>query len=123
MTQSPFSIVAVHGLDGDSVSSWTDSASRICWLSHPDFLPFAISNARILTFGYDANTMADRTSSATLTEHADSLVESLVRRRCGTEVRILRHSYAPNWWNIDTGPSNHLHCPKPRRYHSQRGEC
>lgn len=83
------SIVAVHGLDGDRLISWTDEKTGICWLKHSDFLPFAIPNARILTFGYDVNTCAERTSSATLTEHADSLVEGLVRKRRETEVCVL----------------------------------
>lgn len=81
------SIVAVNGLDGDRTKSWTDEKTGICWLKHPDILPFAIPSARILTFGYDANT--ECTSSATLTEHADSLLEGLLRKRRGAEVGLL----------------------------------
>ncbi|PVH84639.1 hypothetical protein DL98DRAFT_512067 [Cadophora sp. DSE1049] len=47
-------IVAVHGLGGDSFSTWTDKASGCLWLR--DLLPQqeALKGARIMTFGYDA---------------------------------------------------------------------
>ncbi|KAK3335250.1 hypothetical protein B0T19DRAFT_452139 [Cercophora scortea] len=47
-------IVAVHGLGGDSFSTWTDNKSGKMWLK--DFLPESqyFHNSRIMTFGYDA---------------------------------------------------------------------
>jgi hypothetical protein len=35
------SIVAVHGLNGDAVKTWTSESGNICWLNHPDLLPTA----------------------------------------------------------------------------------
>lgn len=77
----------MHGLDGSSDNSWTDPQTKISWLTESTLLPGAISNARILTFGYDVNTVVAQPSSATLTEHADSLLESLSRIRRETNVR------------------------------------
>ncbi|KAI0861805.1 hypothetical protein F4860DRAFT_159420 [Xylaria cubensis] len=45
-------IVAVHGLNGTARDTWTDKASGMLWLE--DFLPDAIPQARIMTFGYDS---------------------------------------------------------------------
>ena len=46
-----FSIVAIHGLDGHPIKSWT-AANGTLWLR--DLLPEKIPRARILTYGYDA---------------------------------------------------------------------
>ncbi|PVF91851.1 hypothetical protein CPB86DRAFT_802509 [Serendipita vermifera] len=46
-------IVAIHGLDGHRERSWT-AANGNMWLQ--DWLPDDIPNARILTYGYDADT-------------------------------------------------------------------
>lgn len=47
------SIVAIHGLNGHREKSWT-ADNQTLWLR--DLLPAVIGNARILTYGYDANT-------------------------------------------------------------------
>lgn len=117
------SIVAVHGLDGDSVTSWTDLSSGTCWLSHPELLPHDIPNARILTFGYDVNTVAKRTSTATLTEHADSLVESLARKRRESEVSMLnRARFYLIKSRTDTESCHYFHSTQPRRHNCEGGE-
>jgi len=54
------SIVAVHGLNGHPKKTWT--ANNVNWLR--DFLPPDIPNARILSWGYDANTHSTSTISA-----------------------------------------------------------
>jgi hypothetical protein len=46
------SIVAVHGLGGGSCKTWTHRDGTF-WLH--DLLPKDIINARIMTFGYDAD--------------------------------------------------------------------
>lgn len=84
------SIVAVHGLDGDAITSWTsgESDASVCWLQHPSFLPQAFPDARILTYGYDAKTFADRTSSATLREHGEDLLQAVAVVREESNVRV-----------------------------------
>lgn len=51
------SIVFVHGLTGDRVSTWTvkpkNDGDSVFWPL--DLLPKSISNARIMSFGYDAD--------------------------------------------------------------------
>ncbi|KAL6240249.1 hypothetical protein RBB50_012854 [Rhinocladiella similis] len=46
-------IVAVHGLGGDAINTWTQPKSKKFWLR--DFLPQQIPGARIMTFGYNAD--------------------------------------------------------------------
>ncbi|KAH0537473.1 hypothetical protein FGG08_005736 [Glutinoglossum americanum] len=62
-TNSFDSIIAVHGLMGHRIKSWTHPMSGKMWLR--DFLPSTIPFARIMTYGYDAdprspNTLATR---------------------------------------------------------------
>lgn len=48
MTLSFGSIVAVHGLNGGALRTWTTTESGICWLNDPQFLPKYIENGRVL---------------------------------------------------------------------------
>ncbi|KAF8515041.1 hypothetical protein BU17DRAFT_68120 [Hysterangium stoloniferum] len=69
------SIVAVHGLDGDREKSWTADNGK-CWLC--DFLPNHVSQARILTYGYDACTRGrDQLSEQFLQDVGGNLIEQL----------------------------------------------
>ncbi|KAH9203559.1 Alpha/Beta hydrolase protein, partial [Leptodontidium sp. 2 PMI_412] len=72
------SIVAVHGLGGDAVNTWTHPKSKAFWLK--DFLPLQIPDERIMTFGYNANAAFGQ-STAELIDHAKSLLTSLVVKR------------------------------------------
>ncbi|KAL6717647.1 hypothetical protein ACLMJK_005562 [Lecanora helva] len=77
-------IVAVHGLNGDAYSTWTSDKGNVCWLSHQDLLPKYVPNARVLTYGYNANVipMRGRTTSADrILQHAQTLVQELVGER------------------------------------------
>ena len=85
-------IVAVHGLNGKPLSTWTweprwtlaGSQSRL-WLR--DFLPKAIPGARIFTFGYDA--AIRNNSTAAITEFALELLDSIMNERDGKVHRPL----------------------------------
>ncbi|SPJ79156.1 uncharacterized protein FTOL_07547 [Fusarium torulosum] len=46
-------VVLVHGLNGHAQRSFTDSKTQIYWPR--DLLPSQVPNARVLTFGYNAN--------------------------------------------------------------------
>lgn len=73
-------IVAVHGLNGDAFTTWTSDKGNICWLKHPDLLPKYMPNARILTWGYNANVTSLKgrsTSSDRVLQHAQTLVADL----------------------------------------------
>jgi len=79
------SIVAIHGLDGHRTESWT-AGNNILWLR--DLLPDKVPTARILTYGYDANTRGKaQLTNQTILDHAETLVTKLVLFRKETSVR------------------------------------
>ncbi|EAW20720.1 LipA and NB-ARC domain protein [Aspergillus fischeri NRRL 181] len=47
-----FDLVAIHGLNGDPINTWTHTETGVMWLR--DLLPAAIPDIRIMTFGYNA---------------------------------------------------------------------
>ncbi|KAL8387008.1 hypothetical protein RB595_010227 [Gaeumannomyces hyphopodioides] len=47
-----FDVVAIHGLNGDHLRSWTHADSTL-WLK--DMLPGKLEGARVMSFGYDAS--------------------------------------------------------------------
>ncbi|KAI4257275.1 MAG: hypothetical protein L6R42_005765 [Xanthoria sp. 1 TBL-2021] len=76
-------IVAVHGIRGGPIKTWTTNKTDKFWLADQEMLPKHMSNARILSFGYDASVAAffGRTSSDTILQHAHTLVAELVADR------------------------------------------
>ncbi|KAK7972439.1 hypothetical protein PG988_006573 [Apiospora saccharicola] len=77
-------IVAVHGLNGHREQTWVAS-NNTHWLR--DLLPADIPNARIMSWGYDANTHSSSGISCQyLYDHARSLVSDLCRKRQLTDV-------------------------------------
>ena len=77
------SIIAVHGLNGDPVKTWTDKKTGAYWLR--DYLPVDIESARVMTYGYNAdgafgNTVAD------VMDYAKDLLNGLVDKREREEV-------------------------------------
>ncbi|KAK1613488.1 hypothetical protein BDP81DRAFT_513692 [Colletotrichum phormii] len=77
-------IVAVHGLNGHREHTWTASGGKH-WLR--DFLPTDLPNARVLCWGYDANTHSSSSVSIQyLYDHARELVADLTRKRGLTNV-------------------------------------
>ena len=70
----------MHGLNGDTVETWTCDKSRVCWLNHKDLLPKYLTDARVLTWGYNANVTAfggRNTSADGILQHAQTLVAQL----------------------------------------------
>lgn len=78
LTASTIDIVAVHGLGGDSIQTWTHPKSHAFWLK--DFLPHEIPEARIMTFGFNADAAFGKSTSDVI-DHAKSLLSSLVDKR------------------------------------------
>ncbi|KAF8528144.1 hypothetical protein BU17DRAFT_30429, partial [Hysterangium stoloniferum] len=70
----PFSIVAIHGLDGASEASFT-AKNDVLWLR--DLLPTVITNARILTYGYDARTRGENISQLDLDDLSTDFIAKL----------------------------------------------
>jgi hypothetical protein len=70
------SIVLIHGLNGDSISTWTSTVTKSCWASDLEFLPPLFPTARVLTFGYNANIMKNAVEGR-ITEFAENLLGEL----------------------------------------------
>ena len=71
-------IVAVHGLRGDALRTWTEPKSKKLWLQ--DFLPATIEGTRVMSFNYNADTVFGNTT-ATISDCAGALLGSLAARR------------------------------------------
>ncbi|KAF2190539.1 hypothetical protein K469DRAFT_387619 [Zopfia rhizophila CBS 207.26] len=81
---NPIVDIVVHGLNGHRDKTWTAS-NGVNWLR--DLLPQDLPNARIITWGYDANTHSgSRVSCQYLYDHARSLVADLCLKRQLTKV-------------------------------------
>ena len=73
------SIIAIHGLDGHREETWTTD-EEVLWLR--DLLPSDLPNARVLTYGYDADTRSGEcVSTQTIGRHADGFAKALSRIR------------------------------------------
>lgn len=87
-------IVFVHGLTGDRERTWTPESSNTPWPKA--YLPQAISDARIMTFGYDAYIVRASVASAnTLRHHAEDFLNCLVSKRgmcSGRPIVLVAHS-------------------------------
>lgn len=120
------SIVAIHGLNGHREKTW--SSNGHIWLR--DFLPARIPKARIITWGYDANTHGrSEISKQLLYDHAINLITELSRERRVTDVSsstikcLLRqlmtfriyHSFS----SIDRTKTDNIHRPQSRRPSAQ----
>ncbi|KAH0541380.1 hypothetical protein FGG08_004144 [Glutinoglossum americanum] len=77
------SIVAVHGLGGHAMNTWTHKSSKKMWLR--DFLPETMPDARIMTFGYDARVLNSRNILGLL-ENAENLLADLWSHRSSADV-------------------------------------
>ena len=114
LTPYPFSIVAVHGVNGHRESSFT-AANSICWLR--SLLPAQCPQIRVFSYGYDARTQSSSLLSREhLHDHAEQLIEELRRERMLTEVNIFGETVALMLTlRADHTPSNDLYWTQPRR--------
>ena len=74
------SLVAVHGLNGDPIKTWTHPKTKSFWLGNVEFLPRDVPGARIFTFGYNADVFFGN-STAGIIDHAKDLLSSLLDKR------------------------------------------
>lgn len=71
------SIIAIHGLNGHREKTWT-ADNKVNWLCDANMLSAFIPNARIMSWGYDADTHSTKELSAMyLYDHAQKLVSDL----------------------------------------------
>ncbi|KAH8769122.1 hypothetical protein F5883DRAFT_714206 [Diaporthe sp. PMI_573] len=81
---SNLDIVLVHGLNGDSYTTWTEDT--VFW-PH-DLLPNVLPKARIMTFGYNANLFVE-TGCGDIHDFAETLISEVLMERSGCESRPL----------------------------------
>ncbi len=77
-------IVAVHGITGDALKSWTHDNGKL-WLR--DFLPKDLPGARVFSYGYPAAVFFTR-STGDIESFARSLLERLTNERRELKVVI-----------------------------------
>lgn len=70
------------------MKSWTDKQSGKCWIK--DFLPKTFLDARILAYGYDANTFG--LADTTLSLCGEALARDLTQYRARTKVSNLHNA-------------------------------
>lgn len=79
-------IIAVHGLGGDLVETWTDKGTGLNWLSDARFLAKDLSQARIMTYGYDSTRYFSR-SEADVRDFASEFLATIKSNRRGKAER------------------------------------
>ena len=74
----------IHGLTGDRESTWTAKGAAACWLEL--FLLNDLPEARIITYGYDADVVNfwSMASQNTIGDHSQKLLLSLANLRDST---------------------------------------
>ena len=78
------SVVAVHGLSGHSIETWT-APNGVQWLK--ELLPLRVRAARIISYGYDAKTHGhERLSQSSIGTQARELLRALTLLRDETNV-------------------------------------
>ncbi|PVH82960.1 hypothetical protein DL98DRAFT_487647 [Cadophora sp. DSE1049] len=87
-------ILAVHGLNGERLRTWTESKSQKLWLR--DFLPHDMTQARVMTFGYNATAIFENTKAG-IRDHARTLLLAVVEARnrpsaCRRPLILIGHS-------------------------------
>lgn len=92
------------------------------WITDKEFLPSVLPNARILTFGYNANVFDDVVTSRVV-DHSNSLLSGLLTYRLDCPVRSFNKSYwiSPSLTYF-TGPTNCIHWSLAGRNHYQEGQ-
>ncbi|KAL8797718.1 MAG: hypothetical protein Q9195_000070 [Heterodermia aff. obscurata] len=79
-----FDLIAIHGLNGHPVETWTHEQTRVMWLQ--DLLPDKLEQeVRIMTYGYDAD-IASFESPSTIRSIAKKLLCELMDVRRTEEV-------------------------------------
>jgi protein SERAC1 len=81
LTYYRHSLIFVHGLTGDRERTWRAEKAATPWPQA--LLPTKVSNARVLTFGYDANVAdwREMVSKNRIGNHAMNLLAALATHR------------------------------------------
>jgi hypothetical protein len=99
-----YSIVAVHGIGGNSFSTWTDGSSL--WLR--DFLPDSehFKNTRVMTFGYESSIFTSPFAPTPLGRNftfGEALANDLLMKRKTKAVSGSKCIWENRYWRLSTG--------------------
>jgi hypothetical protein len=85
-------IIFIHGLTGSAYTTWLHEGSGVHWPR--DLLKNDLKDARIMTFGYDADVVNfwNHAAQDGVTGYANDLLGSLAGRREGISVRMIPSS-------------------------------
>ncbi|KAB5580049.1 hypothetical protein GE09DRAFT_904211, partial [Coniochaeta sp. 2T2.1] len=67
-------IIAIHGLNGDRISTWTNPDTKVLWLR--DLLPKALPGCRVYTYGYPSKVIFNK-SVAAVREYSQRLLSCI----------------------------------------------
>ena len=122
------SIIAITGLAGHAIGSWTNPASGRMWLR--DDLPEDVPNARILTYGYASQLAGSNLSRSSLQDLANRFITNLVDMRDMTEqvsiALMMRSSLSADRYRARHGMLTEVCCTENKElttiqpYHSHR---
>ncbi|KAI9817217.1 MAG: hypothetical protein M1827_001330 [Pycnora praestabilis] len=77
--------IAAHGPNGNPKETWKNSKNKAFWLQ--DYLPLDVTGARVMMFGYNV-TAAYGNAIATIIDHPNDFLSSLIDKREGFDARI-----------------------------------
>ncbi|KAL6717735.1 hypothetical protein ACLMJK_003820 [Lecanora helva] len=89
-------IIFIHGLTGGRESTWTATEAAACW---PElYLPNDFFEARIITYGYDADVVNfwSMASQNTVGDHSQKFLTSLANLRDSTNTALLKSNGSPD---------------------------
>ena len=94
--QYELDVVAIHGLNGHPINTWTckETEPQVFWLR--DLLPQALPGARIYTYGYNSNVFFSQ-SPGDISSYAKGLLDRLVVVRKSIAVYTLFMLSPSNW--------------------------
>lgn len=92
-------MVAIHGLNGGSISTWTHQNGHPMWLQ--DLLPQVLPDVRVMTFGYNAS-FRNFTTDQDVRSISNKLLTELLDLRKG---QVVSRKHTP--CNIADNTRNH----------------
>jgi hypothetical protein len=121
LTYTESSIVALHGLEGGSESTW--SCGTVNWLRDQNMLQHALPHARIMSYGYDAS-IETYTNQANFRDQTQKFLDRLLHER--DDVRCSNTYYVRNMviehcTGLEGSKTYYLHWTQSRRYCDKNG--
>ena len=106
----PVDIVAIHGLNGNHLSTWTH-ANKTLWLR--DLLPTLLPGCRVYTYGYPSKVFFN-SSFAGVQEYSRGLLSAVRDHGLGQVFSSTMRSSILGSFDFLERPVDHLHLPQSR---------